>query len=392
MKLLIHIGTPKTGTTALQSFLFREERSLTSRGLYPSRICLNPNHAEFGLLAVSHRKSQGNHGLARERQLRRLDSEPSLNNWKIWFTQRLKLDIAIAKRTGAHTYLISSEFLSLELEAKDVRILEQILRPLFDEIQILVYLRDQFSLIESLYSTRLKNGTTQSIQEFSATFTESSLLLNYDRLLSMWGGAFGWGNILARDYAPYVGSWDIVSDFIGVFMGDTELYAAMTPVPRLNAAISRLESRLILEINRRHPRPTSYFRDIASLRGRLVMEVVGSVPGPPLKLSSEELVRIRTCFAHSNEKIRTQFELRGLDLSKLRFDSEDVPQFLDEEVAGLLTLIAKRRHFPWATVAISVGSVFYLLTVRLKLVRLARGLRDFGRPLLGRLRIRFPIQ
>lgn len=39
LKLILHVGTPKTGTTSVQSYLDKKQRKLRSKGiLYPNRF------------------------------------------------------------------------------------------------------------------------------------------------------------------------------------------------------------------------------------------------------------------------------------------------------------------------------------------------------------------
>lgn len=146
--LLLHIGTPKTGTTALQYALGDNAGLLSERGvLFP--MDTGRNHIRLVLCAARP-------GLAGS-IARRLDIAPEdIEAEAEAFLAGLEAGMERHDRC-----VLSSEFLYEMFREEELIRLRDALRRVFPTIRIAVYLRPQDSMFASEVSQRIKAGATQ---------------------------------------------------------------------------------------------------------------------------------------------------------------------------------------------------------------------------------------
>lgn len=180
--IVLHIGAPKTGTTALQQFLSTNEAALRARGISYMRagrahIAHNPLPT-----AIAQNRAEG--------MLRAImdehDAAPDL------------------------LHVISSEIMFRIVVAQRLRpVLPAGMR---GAVRVLCYLRRQDHYLEAIYKQRVKNGLTPPDR---AAFLEAQLpKLSYGRLIEGYARLFGPEAIRLRpfDRARLAGG-DIVRDF-----------------------------------------------------------------------------------------------------------------------------------------------------------------------------------
>ena len=204
MRAYIHIGTPKTGTTTLQRFFFKNTQILQKHGIYFSN--------SFG--------RNEKHFLGRDVFLDhlRLDS----------FDDKFRANITSFKEEIKHisgNLLISNEGLYDFYEnVEEIKKLKSFLNKLgIDDIKIIVYLRDSIDLAISWYLFIFKvfkiNENPFNDDEFKARFKR---VCNH-HTLQMWKEVFGKENIIARIFAKnefYKN--DLLADFLNIFNIDLD--------------------------------------------------------------------------------------------------------------------------------------------------------------------------
>jgi len=164
-RLVIHIGTHKTGTTYVQSMISANAARLAHQGVHVPRF--------------DHRA--GHHPLAAVWNARfRRASVPSDRAWR-----RLR---SFAAATSG-TVLVSSEELSRLYGPARVRFAEmRALADAFDEVRVVCVLRNQASFLQSAYQQVSRHGIAPGWRNCLKTALEkqrfSGLTLNYDRLYS----------------------------------------------------------------------------------------------------------------------------------------------------------------------------------------------------------------
>jgi hypothetical protein len=172
MRIVLHIGVYKTGTTAVQSFLARHRSALAGRGvLYPESFTrFDAHHPLPWALGVGHR-----------------DKDSSVRPDEV-----VRAILQEADSARADTVILSSEeFLNLEAAERLPK-----LKRLFDghEIEILIYLRRQDSLLLSTYGQHVRMYSIRfsgTISDFLLKHSNFLIKYNYWQTLQRWAKVFG---------------------------------------------------------------------------------------------------------------------------------------------------------------------------------------------------------
>ena len=164
--LTLHIGLPKTGTTALQNFFFANRQALADDGiLYP----------EAGLSGTSHYMLPPQHPRRRW--------ETVTGYWEALFKE-------VEASPLEHT-LVSSEFFSLD----PAEMLHGLASRYFTDIRIVLYLRRQDTMLYSTYNQLVrKKRFTRDIRCLAP------VLPDYHTMVHVLAATFGQENVLVRPY------------------------------------------------------------------------------------------------------------------------------------------------------------------------------------------------
>lgn len=211
MKIIyLHIGSHKTGTTALQSFLHENKDLLKEQGfLYPR---------------IGYDKPLPHHVILRP------IITPSENDyvWDIPGTEYIteEEDLYKAISLECDKLKISKVILSTELLFFDDLLLKNLrkkrnaaeyIRNLFPDSKIIpiVYLRNQVDLIESLYIEAVKGAHTCFENSFSEYKKENEDRLYYTKYLKPWTDEFG-DDVIIKCYERCVENHGIEKDFLSI--------------------------------------------------------------------------------------------------------------------------------------------------------------------------------
>jgi hypothetical protein len=181
MKCIVHIGTEKTGTTTIQSFLHLNRKRLRD---------------EQGVAYLGKPKVRNHHHLA---QMCREDGvitrEMGYADVSEVVAKRESMAAAMKREVDelpahVHTVILSSEYFQSRLSRREnVQNLQEILAPIFEDIQILCYLRRQDEVAVSRYSTKLRAGFANPD---ILTLGAQRAFYNYLSLVKRWARVFGW--------------------------------------------------------------------------------------------------------------------------------------------------------------------------------------------------------
>ena len=229
LKLIIHAGTPKTGTTSLQTYLNKKQRKLRGKGiLYPHNLekVTNPN-------APKHQWF--------EKNLVTINLESFLENFKNIISQ-------IKKDT--HTIILSSEGIynywwDFPDESKEL-LCE--LSKLF-ELEVWLWFREPLAFIESYYKQYIRNPQIENNPCYGKGLPFSEMLeiewfsqhLNYQGFVAECQALFGNNNVSAFKYEG-----DVVQEVI------QKLGLATphdNPTPRQNKSLNSASIELLRMIN-----------------------------------------------------------------------------------------------------------------------------------------------
>jgi hypothetical protein len=200
MKVILHIGWHKTGTSSLQTFLSKNRTMLLEHHgiLYP----------DTGFISHAH------HKLAWSLQ------DPLISQWakKISFRtpaeEIFTLLFTECRNKNAETVLLSSEEFSLT-EKYNIKRLESIIAP--HQITIVAYIRRQDKYLESLYNQLIKTSFMRYKLDFGR-FIENKIKeggLNYMDYFSKWSDALPGAEFIIRPYErELLPQNDICHDFL----------------------------------------------------------------------------------------------------------------------------------------------------------------------------------
>ncbi len=196
--LYIHIGAPKTGTTAIQHHLLKNRDILARqyRILYPRGGLLGAGHHIIGA-AVFPERSYRLQGLSREDALQR-----SLHD--------VRMEIEESKPC---TVILSTEYLWGELSADNIR---RLLNPLSHcKIKVVAYLRRQDLLAQSLYVQAVKGGLADPFSVWLERVASSGRAgFDFHKVLTAWMTTGIPTEVIVRVYEKSQLRNDICSDFL----------------------------------------------------------------------------------------------------------------------------------------------------------------------------------
>ncbi len=187
-RVWIHIGSHKTGTSAIQSYLAAKVKPLERSGFQYMRA--------GRLDGVAHHPLAWRHSLKVNKRIS--DEE--------WTAVRNEIESA-----SAHSIVISSEafWFSDPYEVRrEFDPLENV------DVRVVAYIRRPDRYIEALYKQRAKLGRIKkSLHDFVASGADR---LAFDQVLGAWGDAFGDANVIVRTYDDVAAKDGLIIDFCQV--------------------------------------------------------------------------------------------------------------------------------------------------------------------------------
>ncbi|BFM20140.1 hypothetical protein [Gilvimarinus japonicus] len=246
-RIVLHIGTEKTGTSSIQHFLSNNRAELAAEGVvYPRFTGLNGGSQWGVVAAVQGRpwkteigarlgiRNKGGADTYRQRLLEAFDQE-------------------LLACPGCHTLILSSEhFHSRLIGPARLHALKKLLSRWSDNVQVVVYFRRQDRVAISHYSTKLKTGQAEP-RVFSAIAGDLlPYYYDYERIYANWSRVFGEKALHAGIFAPkHLAGGDLLTDFcdrIGIAEEGKSRPA------KINESLSETGVQLLLELNRQWPK------------------------------------------------------------------------------------------------------------------------------------------
>jgi hypothetical protein len=228
MKLILHIGTHKTGTTALQQFLSTNRKKLLECGVY---YATPPHEAEMNNI-ITHLLFPDQVHLVKEFFLSHLRDATQkkaetiiASSENLYCMERFLLHMPEKKYSAD----------PLDDERKLIRRLHSSI-PRSVECHIVCYVRRPDHYLESLYNQNVKRGIqfTGSAVDFLHLIGD---MLDYHRYLSLWREVFGSSSCSARVYE--VAARDLFQDFMAHALGMSDISQFAQPHLRANERLSR---------------------------------------------------------------------------------------------------------------------------------------------------------
>lgn len=255
MKLVLHIGTEKTGTTFLQKWLYENHKSLSAQQIYLSKTIGIPNNRK---LVSYFRKAPDDFWNANG-----IKTPVEHSRFFDGFIDNFEQELRDAENTHDTIIITSEHFHSRLINDEDLQEFAEFCLKNFDSIIILCYLRPQWEVRKSLYSTAIRSGHTRLFSEFDKGFTEQSKYYNYYQLYSRWKSAFPGATINFRLYdRSRFPQGDLRFDMLQTIAPNIELEQFVFSTERANESFKFLKAHALMAVNRAIPmfRPGSIDR------------------------------------------------------------------------------------------------------------------------------------
>lgn len=326
-RCILQIGTEKTGTTSLQSFLARNRERLQARGIHYPRFPGHFNHTGLAAYAMDDPRRDP------LRDALGVHSEVDVAE----FRHRIEGQ-ADAELSGSRMTIFCNEHCHSRLTTQaEVQRLSNLLRPYFDRIDISVYLRRQDQVAVSLRSTQLKSG---AIDPTVLPLTNADdPYFNYDRSLALWEKVFGQQHLSVRIYDRCeLVAGDVVADFLAAWgLGTPKEYLA---IENFNESINAPAQDFLRRLNATlEPLPGL---PKEAVQGPLADLLVRHFPGKGPRPSRPAAEAFYAMYRDANEAVRRRHFPERRSLFDGSFDAYPETSDQAEFGAGEMALIAAR--------------------------------------------------
>ena len=295
-RCVLHIGTEKTGTTAIQHYLRHHRESLLEQGVcFP--LAANTEHlSQWEFAAIVHHGGPWKQDMGRELGITDRASQDQ-------FRAELhkKLEQEFSEIDQADTLVISSEHLQSRLYLqKELLDLKAFLDPFAEQFEVLVYFRRQDELALSLLSTRLKSSAHVPLGDILHTLNESPRYYAYDEIYQRWATAFGEDAMHARLYEPP--KWpnaNLIKDFCSA----AKIPDFGTETSKHNLSLNKQGFQFINALNHLYPNASGDRSN--EQRAELVRRIGQLFAGKYYPLSRDQAISFYRQFDAVNERLRT---------------------------------------------------------------------------------------
>ena len=340
MKVLVHIGTEKTGTTSIQQYLHLNRGKLRKAGYHFNQSAGDHNNRAFPAYCIADEKfddffqGQGISTLSEKQQFKRI------------FIEQFEAELEGLPK-NIHTVIVSSEhFHSSITNEEEMDNVYNLLSRYFDEIKIVCYLREQVATCVSYYSTHLMNGGTQSFDEFLKRCKPKIYYFNYSTMLANWERCFGFESLEVSLFSKdHLLNRDLLDDFTAKI--DSSLVGNLDKEVELENQSLRPAGQVLERIVNLVFPVRSEIPEVAAIRHKCKNAIAISMKGRGQQPDLETWQRLYDSFIECNEDVREKFfpQLEKIFARPEKVDAEH--EIIDLEFSQLLMslirLVKKNR-------------------------------------------------
>lgn len=315
--LILHIGTEKTGTTSIQEFLALNRGALAEQGLHVPESLGARSHRWAAYMAENADRIDGfsrQIGLAEDVEKRQARKQEI----------RSQLAEEVRLQPGRR-WLISSEHLQSRLTTpEEVERLGQILKTLFDDIRIVVYLRHPLQTAISYWSMRVKGGAPLAALGEPGSFGHH--ICDHRGILERWLAVFAPSSFCVRLFERQsFEAGDLIRDFCTA--AGIDWHPGLQMPPRLNETLSYQAIRVLARINEHVPRwIDGHINPNRAVLATSFLDCFASFP--PYQPSRSERERYSSFYRDSEEWVRaTFFPQRSRLWAEVGARDDDDPRF-----------------------------------------------------------------
>jgi hypothetical protein len=248
MKLILHIGTEKTGTTSLQEFLYSNISALSGCGVYLSKSLGGINNRKIsGFVAMQDGGYWATRGISNLKQK---------HEHFRGFTKAFREEVSLAKEHHDHFIITCENIWRCVRTDQEFTALKKLLDGLFDEIIVTGYFRNPDDHFNSMYSTYARTSGTLGASDYYALNKNVFLdkFYTYAAGAEMWRKHFGRNNLKFFIFAKgALQNQDIRHDFLAQhFPTISDKFCFRSELSNTKMSITILE--IMLAINHVFPR------------------------------------------------------------------------------------------------------------------------------------------
>jgi hypothetical protein len=212
MRCILHIGTEKTGSTAVQRFLHQNVERLQRERIHVCQSAGAPNNRRLPAAFMDEEKIDDFLRTLKHKDLK------ARRRWRSKVLKSFEKEVAKARKKS-DVFVVSSEHLQSRLfSVAEVSNLARFLRPLFGKIDVICYLRRQDQMAVSRYSQALRAGHVLGAPVPRADRIFQGHLppyFDYKSLLDRWSTAFGQSSVHPSIYSSsQLVEGNVVLDFL----------------------------------------------------------------------------------------------------------------------------------------------------------------------------------
>jgi len=290
-KCILHIGTEKTGTSTIQSFLANNRNQFAcEKVLYPNVSgSTGGSQWEFAAYAIDRPWEKGlgeKLNIFNESDRDKFRSE-LLNK----FTNE------VHKHGYANLLIISSEHFHSRLNTiKEIEKLKNFLHKFVDTVEVLLYVRRQDRLAISYYSTKLKNAAVNPVVFPIKKEDSLPYYFDYEKIFNNWRTVFGQKAMHVRIFdSSEFQNGNLLEDFCSALGLNIEGKSIPGPV---NESFNQIGANFLLAVNRHYAGKSSKERDT------LCRFISDNYSGKNYPASRAEAFNFYQQFKDSNERLR----------------------------------------------------------------------------------------
>lgn len=296
MRFCVHIGTAKTGTTSIQRFLRRNSARLRAHGMATSRTLGERSQVALAVMALPDQP------LLRLHRRLGLDTPRQVHQYKARHTDALRDEL---DDVTSQTVLLSCEQLSwLPDSDESVQRFADWTSGFTDDVDIVVYLRRQDSMLLAHYSQQLRSGHIGSFEVPSPAATGPGSRYDYLSLVRRWERAFGRDALKVRVFErAQLVAGDVIDDYLTVI--GLPLAVRWHRPARRNRSLDRDGMEFLRLMNRHIPDRSAGREPLRVDLAPLVEKIAAD--GPRLALPAEQSAQFMARFEADNAIIAREY-------------------------------------------------------------------------------------
>jgi len=211
-KCILHIGTPKTGSTAIQHFLRANYDVLSRRNIIAHVKLANdlakaftPWHTRMRFLQKAGLQDPQKHAQLKTKAVQALH------------------EIVSSEANAKKVVILSSEQLyMMPAQKTDIVAIKEMLKSYFENVDVVCFFRDPVDLVPSSYNQHLRAAYSGSLRTFISDYIKSTSW-KYFSNYKWWSSVFGADNVFFEPFNPgQLTNYDVVRHFCALLNVDAE--------------------------------------------------------------------------------------------------------------------------------------------------------------------------